>query len=117
MGANWRYADIPYIYGEGFSRKYDYFKRAVKLGIIDKAGAGWYSFDFPYSIDENDNENTPESIKVQGELNTYNKLKEDNQFFEAVKKQVDAANIAVGVLPEEERGDEEEALGIGEDNE
>ncbi len=137
MGDNWRYTDIPYIYGEGFSRKYDYFNRAVKLGIITKAGAGWYAYvfrevllpakevykDSPEVINEMgfDPEEmidvTPDPIKVQGELNMYNKIKEDNKFFEAVKEEVDNSNIKTEVLPEEQRGDEEEALGVGEDSE
>jgi hypothetical protein len=106
MGDNWRYTDIPYIYGEGFSRKYNYFNLAVKLGIIIKAGAGWYSYKFP------DGE---ETVKVQGELNMYNELKNNDRFFEAVKKEVDATNVKAEVLPEEARGNEDEALGIGEE--
>ena len=109
MGANWRYADIPYIYGEGFSRKYDYFNQAVKRGIIQKNG-GWFSFEFP-----DDGDNTPDPIKVQGELNMYYELRDNPQFFETVKAQIDTQGVEVGVLPEEERGDEEEALGVGED--
>jgi recombination protein RecA len=130
MGSNWRYVDLPYIYGEGFSRRYDYFNRAVKLGIIEKSGA-WFAFtyptmkqpakevygeDLPKGVGQDDMiDVTPDPIKVQGELNTYNRLKEDDVFFSAVRAMVDGEAVSVEILPEDARGDEEEALGVGED--
>jgi len=111
MGSNWRYVDIPYIYGEGFSHRFDYFNHALKLNIIEKSGS-WYSFTFPKEADD---EATPITIKIQGELEMYYRLRDDDKFFEVVQKLVDGEPIAAEVLPEEQRGNEEEALGTGVD--
>jgi RecA/RadA recombinase len=130
MGSNWRYVDIPYIYGEAYSRRYDYFNHALKMGIIVKTG-GWFSFTFPketapassvyngplpgYVTPDDPVDITPEPIKIQGELNMYYQLRDNDRFFEAVKLLVDGEPIEADILPEEARGNEEEALGTGVD--
>jgi len=114
MGSNWRYVDIPYIYGEGFSRRFDYFNHAQQMNIIEKNGA-WYKFTYPKEMDAQGKDITPEAINIQGELQMYYRLRDDDKLFEVIKKLVDGEPIAAGVLPEEARGSEDEAMGAGVD--
>jgi RecA/RadA recombinase len=71
LGPNWRYVDLFYIFGEGFSREYDYFRQAVKVGILTKFG-GWF-----YFLGEGKNEAERKQNarwKCQGEFNSYRQL-------------------------------------------
>ena len=86
LGANWRHADLYYIYGEGFSKEYDYFKLALKKGIITKFGGWFYILGEGKNIDERKKDC---SWKCQGELNSYRDLKGPNvEIFNKVKAEV-----------------------------
>jgi len=71
LGPNWRYTDLHYLFGEGFSREYDYFRTAIKLGILKKFG-GWFYF---LGEGKNDDERKKNATwKCQGEVNAYRQL-------------------------------------------
>jgi RecA/RadA recombinase len=95
LGPNWRYTDLTYIFGEGFSKDYAYFDTALQLGIIQRQPKGaWHWIG---------DENNP-MLKAQGKMKTYKALKEDPKAFEYVKSLIDGEDVApeVGV----QQGDE-----------
>jgi recombination protein RecA len=106
LGANWRYTDLYYIWGEGFSKEYDYFHQAVALGIIAKPSAGhFYILGEGKNMDER---KKSASWHVQGEYNAYRALiGEDRAMFDGIKQLIDGEDVApeVGV----EHGDESAA--------
>ena len=71
----WLTAVLTYIFGEGFSRRYDYFDLAKRKKIITKSGA-WLQFG---------------DVKAQGDLNFYRKIKADPTLFSDIKRAVDEA--------------------------
>ena len=106
LGANWRYVDLYYIWGEGFSKLYDYFMQAVKLGILFKAGAYYYILGEGKNVEERKKKCI---WKCQGELNTYRALTgkdpdrtEDQKLSDAeawkhVLSMIDGESVDVGV--------------------
>jgi recombination protein RecA len=68
----WRTAILTYIFGEGFSRTYDYFELAKRKRIITKNGA-WLQFG---------------DIKAQGDLNFYKRMKAEPALFDDIKHAV-----------------------------
>jgi RecA/RadA recombinase len=116
LGPNWRYVDLYYIFGEGFSKKYDYFKQAIKLGIITKIGGWFYLLGEGKNIDER-KENAP--WKCQGELNSYKQLTQDSEygaFWHTITSLIDGETPEVGITQEtdrpavEDEHEEEEAV-------
>lgn len=88
LGPNWRTTNLTYIYGEGFSKDYEYFDHAMNMGIIQKNAAWLY-------VGEKDNP----IIRAQGKMNMYRALKADPTAFGHVKMLIDGENVApeVGV--------------------
>jgi recombination protein RecA len=69
----YKQAMLTYVLGEGFSVYYDYFDMALKLGIIQKKG-GWYQYG---------------DVKIQGDLNFYQKMKTNSDLFISIKKSIE----------------------------
>ena len=65
-------AILTYVMGEGFSVEYDYFDMGLKLDIIQKKG-GWYQYG---------------DVRVQGDLNFYQKMKTNPDLFDAIKNSI-----------------------------
>jgi hypothetical protein len=103
LGANWRHTDLYYIFGEGFSKEYDWFKLAFTKGILQKFG-GWYYF---LGEGKNLDERKKNCVwKCQGELNSYKDLKGPNiEIFNRVKSLIKGVP-EVGIT----EGDDEAAL-------
>jgi recombination protein RecA len=102
LGANWRYTDLYYIFGEGFSKEYDYFKQALRVGIITKFGGWFYILGEGKNVDERKKN---AAWKCQGELGSYRDLiGEHRPIFDGIKQLIDGEDVTpeVGV----EHGDE-----------
>jgi recombination protein RecA len=99
LGANWRYTDLYYIWGEGFSKEYDYFRQAIALSIIAKTGGGHH-----YILGEGKNMDERKknaSWHVQGELNAYRALiGTDRKVFDGIKLLIDGEDVTPEVYVE-----------------
>lgn len=108
ISSPWRVVDLNYINGEGFSKTYDYFLQAVKMGFIIKGGAGWYTF-IKNKIGENGI--TKETLLVgdnvifkrQGELNMYNEIKNIPDILAKLKAKVNGEEIELEEATEAEK--------------
>lgn len=100
LGANWRFVDLTYIFHEGFSKDYDYFATALKMGIIWKVG-GWFYFGGEGKNVEERKKSA--DLKVQGKLNMYKLLQSNADaakgVFDKIKTMIDgeAVEPEVGV--------------------
>lgn len=72
VSPQFKQAMLTYVMGEGFSVHYDYFDMGVKLNVITKK-AGWYYYG---------------DIKIQGELNFYQRMKSNPDLFDAIKNSI-----------------------------
>ena len=61
------------IYGKGYDKQWEVLKLATDLGLIEKSGA-WYKHD--------------DSNFAQGELNAVAYLKENEEFYATIRKDV-----------------------------
>lgn len=79
-------AILTYVMGEGFSIEFDYLDMALKLGIIQKK-TGWYQYG---------------DVRIQGEMNFYQRLKTNKDLLEAVKNSIaeELTNSGAAAIPE-----------------
>jgi hypothetical protein len=97
LGPCWRYANLTYIFGEGFSKDYDYFETALKLGIIWRSGA-WHYFggdsgEGKNAKEKEENRKKTAEWKCQGKFSTYKMLKADPERLAKVKELIDGENV------------------------
>lgn len=99
LGAPWRTCNLYYINGEGFSKAYDYFSLAVKMGIVFKGGAGWYTFYKKTLKDGLKKEELahPDNVylKMQGELKTYQAIRDNPELYKALVSKVNGEDIEI----------------------
>ena len=102
LGPNWRYVDLYYIFGEGFSKDYDYFTLALKQGLIRKNG-GWFYIPGEGSNEEERKKSAP--WKLQGELKSYKDLSKNPnvaEIWKNIKAEIDGIEPEVNVGPVDE---------------
>jgi recombination protein RecA len=103
VGPPLRIATLYYLNGEGFSKSYDYFTLAVKMGVIFKAGA-WFKFYKKTLKDGISKEELelPENIylKSQGELKTYQTIRDNPELMKALIAKVSGEDTEVELAPE-----------------
>ena len=72
VSPQFKQALLTYMMGEGFSVVYDYFDMALKFKLIEKK-SGWYQFG---------------DVRVQGELNFYQRMKSNPDLLDAIKNAI-----------------------------
>ncbi len=101
-----RFTLLYYIFGEGFSISYDYFRMAQQMNILSKQPAGhFYILGEGKNLDER-KKNAP--WHAHGELNAYKQLRDvDHDVFDKIKALVDGEDIepavAEDILTDEEK--------------
>jgi hypothetical protein len=90
-----RFILLNYIFGEAFSYEFDYFKTAIKVGLITKNG-GWFSVGDPKDP----------MLKLQGEIKLYRHLRDERRdVFDYIKKMIDGEDAVAEELPQEEQAE------------
>ena len=90
LGPNWRYVNLTYIFGEGFSKEYDYFETALKLDIVTKVGGWFYRLGDGKNLDERKKN---AAWKCQGKFNTYKMLRADPERLAEIKQLINGEDV------------------------
>jgi RecA/RadA recombinase len=105
LGPGFRYTDLHYIFGEGFSKDYDYFNQALKLKILWTSGA-WVYFGGEGKTD--DERKKSAEWKFNGKLNSYRELRANKKdLFDRIKGLIDGEDVepevGIGELSAEDK--------------